>query len=359
MKKSIYSLFALIVILIFAGCEKDESSNPADSNNLSITLNDPSEISETSFVANWNIDAGDYDSLVVELSRTDSESDIFHRVDITDKNVNSQVFDGLNGKTKYFYRIVVWKSNQIINSTEFASLRTKCKEVTVNFETSDNYTLFGTVYYLENGKKKKPGIIFMHEWGYKDPQQMVHLPMDGWIDSEVMDELIASDYVCMHFYYRGHYKSESFDIVTFISGPEYLNNDLKAAVQFLQNLEYVISDSIILIGANIGADGSAMGNCLNGVVASVAVSSPGWFPTNVNCRDEKPKNILIIAGEKEAVPTAFNKNVDWAAEALALYNNSDEPKKLIIVPNAEETGTNLMKYPDVVEEIVNWVKSYM
>ena len=186
---------------------------------------------------------------------------------------------------------------------------------------------------------------------------MVHLPLAGWRDSEVMDELIASDYVCMHFFFRGHYSSEDFDVMTFISGPEYANKDLKAAIQFLQNHESVIPDSIVLAGANIGADAAAMGHCLDGIVGSVVVSSLNLFPAFLNCPGEKPENILIIAGEKELTDFSFFADIDWAAEALDLYNHSDEPKKLIIVPNAEEHGTNLMKYPDVTAEIINWVKA--
>ena len=352
MKRNYYILFILITLLSYLGCEKDSGSPE-----LEIKMNDPTEILETSFTASWEMNSTDFDSLIIEVSCTEDFNQLVSHKTITEKGKSSQVVDGLNGNTLHYYRMVVWKSAGIIYTTLPEKVSTICTIESIRFKTSDNYELVGSVSYLESGRTKKPGIIFMHEFAYK--AEFYVYEIQGWQDSEVMNEFIASDYVCMFFYFRGHGTSQDFDIYQLSPDPELLTRDLKAAIEYLQSHERVQPDSIALLGASMGSRVATLGNCLDGVKASVAVSYHQKIPFDYNCPGTKPKNILIIAGENEYVSVLDLDNIDWAAEALTLYNKCDEPKKLHIEPGAVEHGTNLLKYPDVNKEITDWIKAFL
>ena len=347
MKRNYFIFFILITLLSYLGCEKDSGSSK-----LEVTTKNPSDILETSFTANWEMNSNDYDSLIIEVSFNEDFNELVSCKTITEKGKNNQLVDGLNGKTMYHYRIVVWKAAEVIYTTVPETVSTICTIESVRFKTSDNYELVGSVSYLKSGRSKKPGIIFLHEFGYNAAFYVWEIK--GWLDSEVMDEFIASDYVCMFFYFRGHGTSQDFDIYELGPDPELLTYDLKAAIEYLQSYERVQPDSIALLGASMGSRVATMGNCLNGVKVSVAVSYHQQTPFDYNCPGTKPRNILIIAGEDEDVPGAEIlgiDNVDWAGEAQVLYNKCTEPKKLYIETGAEEHGTNLLKYPDVNKEI--------
>ena len=343
--------FLLIVItstLLFGGCHPDDPDNK-----IVVTIKEPAEILETSFTVNWDINSDAYDSLVIEVSSEDDFKELVSHEVITEKGTHSGIVSGLHGKTNYYYRVVAWSHNESFPSFS-EDVMTNCASKSVKFMTDDNLELAGTIYYLNNGRAKKPGIIFMHEFAYKSGNPEYFFVANGWGSSKVMDELLASDYVCMFFYFRGHGNSQDFDILKLPGNPAYLMSDLKAAINFIQNHERVYPDSIALIGASLGSQVAVMGNCLDGVKASVPVSYSQDIPYDYNCPGTKPGNILIIAGENEYVPGLTN--VDWAAEALALYNECNEPKKLYIVPEATEHGTNLLNYPKVSTEIIDWIK---
>jgi hypothetical protein len=348
--------FLLIVItstLLFGGCRPDDPDNK-----IVVTIKNPSEVLETGFTVNWDINQDAYDSLVIEVSFTDDfKEPVSHEV-ITEKGTYSRTISGLHGKTSYFYRVIAWSHNKSFSSAT-EDVMTGCASEKISFLTDDNFELSGTIYYLDNGRAKKPGIIFMHEWLYMSCNPEYYMTAHGWVSSSVMRELIASDYVCMFFYFRGHGDSQEFPVLNFPDNPAYLNRDLKAALSFIQNHERVYPDSIALIGASLGSRAATIGNCLDGVKTSVAVSYHYVFPIDYNCPGTRPGNILIIAGENEYIIT-WNGVVDfWAAEALALYNECTDPKRLYIVPEATEHGTNLLNYPKVNTEIIDWIKTHL
>jgi alpha/beta superfamily hydrolase len=350
MKQNLFLFFIFFTLLSYWGCEKD--SDP----DLEVNIINPSEVLETGFTLNWEINSTEYDSLIIEVSYKFDFSELVVREVISEKAAYSQAINGLKGKTSYYCRIIAWSHNKSYTS-DTMDVMTDCTSEGVRFMTSDNFELAGTVYYLDNGRPKKPGIIFMHEFAYKSGNPEYFYVANGWVSTRAMNELIASDYVCMFFYFRGHGDSQDFDILKLPDDPKYLNSDLKAALSFLQNHERVYADSIALIGASIGSRVAVMGNCLDGVITSVPVSySHGWA-YDYNCPGTKPGNILIIAGENEQVPTLGS--IDWAAEALAFYNECNEPKKLYIEPEATEHGTNLLNYPQVNTEIIDWIKTHL
>ncbi len=74
---------------------------------MKVTLNDPTNVTETSFTANWTVNKTNIQSCQVELSLQSDFSDILKTVTVSDPLKTSQLIDGLHGATNYYHRIKV------------------------------------------------------------------------------------------------------------------------------------------------------------------------------------------------------------------------------------------------------------
>lgn len=330
-------MLVILSLTVFVSCKKSTDDSPK-----TIELLSPTNITETSFTANWNMDASDVKSIFIELATDNNYENIIANIE-TSANTNSWDIEGLTGATKYYHRLVVeFNDGSIINSGT-KSIRTAYISESVMFTTTDDMTIAGKISYLSTNETPKPGIIFMHEMG---------VFVNNWNSSDVVLGLVAKGYVCLVFDFRGHGNSTPLDDISILlSDKSLIATDLIAAMDFLKNHTKVDSSNIALVGASLGAIMAVAGNGFEEVKTSVSVSGieDGIYEIFPD---------LIISSALFMVAENDIRNVpngNFPEEAQSMYNISQEPKKLIIVPGASAHGTELLASESLINEIINWV----
>jgi dienelactone hydrolase len=156
------------------------------------------------------------------------------------------------------------------------------------------------------------------------------------------------------FNFRGHGNSSPVnDLGQLLIDKSLVAKDLDAVFHHMKADVHVDSTRFGLIGASIGATMAVAGNGYKGVKTSVALSGlqdgiytlfPGMLI----------QSTLYIVGEKDV---SASLNVDFAKDAQYMYNQTGDPKKLIIVPGSEYHGTELLKVAGISKEIVEWISA--
>lgn len=329
----------LIIPLIFS-CNKNDDSDP-----VAISVEQESEVTETSFTINWSISSSDIEKITIELSKDKSLETDLKVIEVSNNDVKSYKIEGLNGATTYYYKIVVVQNNGNSIESDIQSITTSFESIAVKITTSDGINLAGKLKYLASNKDKKPGIIFMHE---------LRALGNEWNSAKVVTQLIAKGYVCLILDFRGHFLSDNVPLPTEHSEVEAfiyeVSKDLIASVEFMKSNENVDGQNLALVGASLGAIMAIAGNGYEEVKASVALSGTtlgmySIFPSL------KVNSAFFIAAENDIT----GQGVDFAAEATNMYHGSDEPKKLKIIPSSNEHGTILLTVPGLNEEIISWI----
>lgn len=332
-------MLIIIILTLVSSCKKSTDDNPK-----TVELKSPTNITETSFTANWNLITSDVKSIFIEIAFDNNYENIVKQIEANNTQ-SSLIIDDMLGATKYFHRLVVEFNDGSISKSGTKSLRTSYITETVTFTTSDDMTIAGKIYYLGSNDTPKPGIIFMHEMG---------VFVNNWNSSDVVLGLVAKGYVCLAFDFRGHGNSTPVDDLSILlSDKSLIANDLKAALSFLKNQTKVDPSNIALVGASLGAIMAVAGNGYEEVKTSVSVSGIEdgiyeIFP------DLSISSALYVVGEFDIhdVP-----NGNFPKEAQSMYDISQEPKKLIIVQGASAHGTELLTSVSLVTEIINWIES--
>ena len=338
-----YFIYLSILIFLFS-CKKTEEKIP-----VTITLESATEISETGFKISWNINSVNINSLTVEISLQDAFSLIEKEVDVQNTSQTTQVIDQMKGATVYYYRLKAVFDDGTVLLSEAKKVTTYFIEEPVSFTASDGINLAGVLKYLESNTGKKPGIIFMHEL----------IPFgNNWQSAEVVTSLIAQGYVCLILDFRGHFQSDDVPIPTEYSQIEAFINetskDVVAAIDFMKLNDKVDGDKLALVGASLGGIMAIAANPFIEVKASVALSASqlgiySIFP-NLDLN-----STFFIAGEEDANMNGTN----FSIEAAAMYNNSEEPKKLKIFADNSDHGTNLLSEQGLNQEIIDWINARM
>lgn len=113
----------------------------------------------------------------------------------------------------------------------------------------------------------------------------------------------------------------------------------------------VDGENLSLIGGSLGAIMAIAGNGYPEVKTSVALSGStlgmySVFPSMV------VNSAFFIAAENDAT----SQGINFATEAQFLYQASEDPKKLKIIPNSNEHGTALLTVPGLDQEIMEWIE---
>ena len=333
-------------LLIYTiGCNPDDKNDDTIPS-LKVTLNDPTDITETSFVANWSVNKTNIQSCQVEVSMQSDFANILKTVTVNDPMMTSQLIDGLNGATKYYHKIKVTLDDGTSGQSEIKSLATNYHTEEANVSTSDGINISGQICYLQSIAGKRPGIIFLGVLG---------LP-NLWKAEEVFQNLIASGYICYKFDWRGQGTSDYWPIPqtedsVLVYVTQHAVNDMSASYTYLNQHEKVDNSKIALVGGSLGAVESLKGNNWAGVVCSVALSG-SRFGLNL---EEPLKNILLIAGEQDE-----NSALGWnyADEARSIYESAEEPKKLVTVPGGEH-ALELLALNGINQEVLDWIYTRM
>ena len=307
-------------------------------------LLEPTDVKETSFVANWSVNKTGINSIIIELSLTQDFTDIFKTITVSDPAKTSQLIEGLNGATAYHHRINLALSDGTSGTSNVQSLMTSYYSEDVNVTTVDGFNIAGEICYLESNTTKTPGILLMGVGG---------LP-NSWRNEETFYNLVASGYVCYVFDWRGQGQSEYFPPLQHIDSLEvYLNNyhkkDLLACYTHFKTHSKVDSTKIALAGGSLGATMSLVGNAFNNVKASVALS-----PALYGLILEGPlQNVLYIACEDDD----SSLGIDYSEDAEKLFENyTIEPKKIMIRPGSAH-GLDVLGLQGIKKEVVDWIKT--
>ncbi len=342
MKLSAFIPFILIILLY--GCDGFNLTPE-----VNINFQNPTNITESGFQVSWSINTADYQSLTIILAEDPGFENIISAEEYRDKGVTGTTFKSLRGAATYYYRISLLKAPGSIIISQTKSIELPFIQEFATFSTPDSASLRGSIYYRGALMGKRPAVIMMHEFG---------IFVNGWINSDMLKALVAEGYICMIYSNRGYGQSSYIEnIQDLIDDPQYLANDLRGALAFISQFEWVMADSICLMGASMGATASVRGNGNQAVRASVALS-PANMDIGYMYPEEPLESIFYIVGEQDIVNTG-NEVLDFPAHATYLYEITNNPKKLLVIENSKAHGTELLESPGVQDAILQWITARM
>ncbi len=331
-------LIAFFLVLSIHSCEK-ENPDP-----VSLDIQKPSEVMETSFQLNWTVSNLNFQSITIDLSLDRNMEVIEESVSISDATQNSYNFTGKKGATKYYYRISLVRDGIIQIESDLYGVQTSYETQAVSLLTSDDKNLMGSLAYLKSNAETRQGIILMHELG---------VFVNPWIDSPLLKRLVSEGYVCLTFFFRGHGSSSSVEggLMSLIENKSLVARDLEAAISFMSDNELVTRDSLGLIGASLGGIMALAGNGYEEVITSVSLSAPadGVYDIFPNMT---LSSVFFLAGELDIRPDI---NSDIPRDAQVLYETCEAPKKLTIVEGTSDHGTSLLIRDELNESIKEWI----
>ncbi|GEM_PF-6889848 len=347
-------LILFVLILVSFNCCKDDPVNEVPQPTLNIVLDEPTEISETAVTISWKVNRNDISSLSINLAGDYEFTKDVKNIAVNNPLQETMVLKDLKGAKKYFYKIVVMLNDGSISESDVKIVVTSHTREEISFLTSDSLTIRGDLQYLKSNSSPKPGIVFMHQF-----QRVTN----EWITADVTREFISQGYVCLTFDFRGHGKSDKWDINFGNDVDEftkrikeyvekYAYKDMFAAIEFLNTNEKVEKDKIALIGASLGANCAINGNDHEAVKAAIPLS-----PSTVAILSGlKMQNIFFIVGDKDK---SSSGGPDYAKDTKILYDSAKEPKKLLVLPNEPGHGWEYLGKENVNEQIVEWINSRM
>jgi len=299
-------------------------------------------ISETGFQLNWSISNPVGFNIIEVLLAEDEEMTKIVRVDeLNDISVQNIEFEGLQGATPYFYKISLKNQGASVVDSDVKRVETSFRMDGFNLLTEDSYSLTAKFAYLESVSGSRPGIIMMHEFG---------VWVNPWVGSDLLKQLVAEGYVCLTFFNRGHGTSTPVDdLMDLVNNKELLTRDLQAAIDYMIGHE-LVSGTLGLMGGSMGAILALAGNGYEEVLTSVALS-PTRDGVFLIFPDMTLSSVYYLAGEQDITG---QQGGDFPAEATALYNISEEPRKLNIIPGTGDHGTSLLSRDSLNTSIQEW-----
>ena len=340
--KTLIFFFALLIIStnLFVGCSKNTDEPESG---FKITVKDATNITETSFVAQWNLNQSDVKSITIDVANSDDFSDILKSVEVPDVTATSQLIDGLHGATKYYYRLKVKLPDDSNHKSATSTQITSYQKEEFTIYTTDSIKIVGDINYLSGNKTKKPTVILLG----------IYQLANSWKSHDIFLNLIAQDYACVVFNWRGHGNSGTWPFPqTSAERDEFFSthtlNDLIACYTYIKEHEIVDPSNLVLMGGSLGATHSLNGNEWEGVKASIALS-----PSRLGLGAGSFTNVFILACTGD-----YWGNIDFAEDAQIIYDWSTEPKKLLIMSGGGH-GPEILDYEGVNQQIMDWINERM
>lgn len=307
----------------------------------------PSELTETGFQLNWSItNAVGFETILILVAEDKEMTEIVRYVEEDDKLVQNVSLSGLDGASKYFYRISLMNQGNTVTESEINMVETSYKLESISLVTEDDYSLSAKLAYLESVSGTRPGIIMMHEFG---------VWVNPWIGADLTKQLVADGYVCLTFFFRGHGTSTPVDdLMDLINDKSLLTEDLWTAIDFMNGHD-LVSGKLGLIGGSMGAIMALAGNGYEEVLTSVALSPTrdGVFLVFPNMT---LSSVYYLVGELDI---RDQQGADFPAEANVLYDLTEEPRKLNIIPGTSDHGSNLLSRDSLNASIEEWFLQYL
>lgn len=329
----------LLVLVLMLACSKsdDPEPSPAFTSNVS-------DVSETGFTVSWSAPAA-LASVTIEVSEEEGMNPLVYTFTEDQPDVKSHAIEGLHGAKVYYFRLTAnFQDGSSFTGVSQAQETSNTSE-NVMIETPDGMQLAGKLSYLSYLDEQRPAVIFMHELG---------VWVNNWKGADVVKKFVAEGYVCLVFDFRGHGNSTSIpNLGVLIEDWSLVATDLTAAMAFLKSNPRVDSTNLALAGGSLGAIMSLAGNGFEEVKSTVALS-PAKMGVYTLFPDLVPANVCYIVGEHDIHQ---DPDVNFPEEAQYLYDLSDEPRNLTIVPGTGAHGTELLESTGVEDLIFQWIKS--
>lgn len=339
------TFFSIIVLFVFLASSCDtggEGGGELGPDLPVLKVLAASVVSETGFQLNWSItNAVGFNTIELLLTEDEEMTKIVTVIELNDISTQKVVLDGLKGATPYFYKLTLKNQGTIVVESEIKRAETSFKMESFTLLTEDAYSLSAKLAYLESVSGSRPGIIMMHEFG---------VWVNPWVGSDLLKQLVADGYVCLTFFFRGHGTSTSVDdLMTLINDKSILTRDLQAAIDYLTEHE-LVSGTLGLIGGSMGAIMALAGNGHENVLSSVALSPTrdgvfSFFP-NMTL-----SSVYYLVGDQDI---RNQEGGDFPAETVALFNMTEEPRKLNIIPDTDDHGSNLLSRDSLNISIKDW-----
>ena len=341
-------LYLVLLVLLTNSCDTGgEGGGETGPDTPVLKVLGPSVLTETGFQLNWSItNAVGFETILILVAEDKEMTEIVRYVEEDDKLVQNVLLSGLDGATKYFYRISLMNQGNTVTESEIKAVETSYKLESTSLVTEDDYTLSAKLVYLESVSGNRPGIIMMHEFG---------VWVNPWISSDLTKQLVAEGYVCLTFFFRGHGTSTPVDdLMDLLNDRSLLAKDLQAAIDFMNGHE-LVSGTLGLIGGSMGAIMALAGNGYEEVLTSVALS-PTRDGVFLLFPDMTLSSVYYLVGELDIHD---DPNVDFPAEANSLYELTEEPRKLDIIPGTSDHGSNLLSRDSLNASIEEWFLQYL
>jgi len=336
-------LYIVLLVFIASSCDTGEEGGIEPGPDTPVLKNlAPSAISESGFQLNWSItNPAGFNTIEILLAEDEEMTKLVKFIELDDISAQHAIFDGLKGATQYFYIVTLKNQGSTVLESETKVAETGYILESIELVTKDDYTLSTKLAYLESVSGSRPGIIMMHEFG---------VWVNPWVGSDLLKNLVAEGYVCLTFFFRGHGTSTPVDdMMTLINDKSILTRDLQAAIDYMTEHE-LVSGTLGLIGGSMGAIMALAGNGHEKVLSSVALS-----PTRDGVFSFFPNMTLnscyYLVGDQDI---HSQEGGDFPAETEALYNLTEEPRKLSIIPETDDHGSNLLRRDSLNISIKEW-----
>jgi len=213
----------------------------------------------------------------------------------------------------------------------------------VKLKTADEVEIVADYYSISN--KNAQAVVFLH---------MLPATKESW--NSFAKKFNEAGFQCLAIDLRGHGQSEE--------GPEGSKdftdeqhqssiNDVDAAVEFFV-LKGVPLKKIILVGASIGANLSLWFQSKNSEIKASVLLSPGLSYKGI---DTEPF-IKKLSEDQCVFFSAGGENDDYSTETVQKLSErvKEENTKVEIFRNAGHGTTILKEHPELMDEIINWLK---
>lgn len=350
MKYKLKSLFpAFLIISLFIACESGLPGGELPSDPQAVLkILSPTNVSETGFQVNWSVeDPFGFQSISVQVASEEDMSNSVSYVHIDDITTQHLLVENLHGARQYYYKVSLINQGTAVVESEIKSVETSYHVETTELVTEDLYTLSGKLSYLESLSGTRPGIILMHEFG---------VWVNPWVGSPLLKQLVADGYICLTFFFRGHGSSTPVDdLMDLINNKSLLVSDLQSALDFMNTHELVSAGELGLIGGSMGAIMALAGNGYEEVLTSVALS-PVIDGVFLIFPGMTLNSVYYLVGELDINDEL---DVNCPAEANTLFDLTEEPRKIDIIPGTADHGTNLLARDSLNTSIQDWFREML
>lgn len=209
----------------------------------------------------------------------------------------------------------------------------------VEFESQDGTALVGS--YFPAAAESAPGLLLIHQHGAN---------REAW--QPLTDALAGADYAILAIDLPGHGESGGSDR----SGVQH--TAIRSALKYLQELDGVEADRIVLIGASIGADGAA-DDCVEGCIGVISFS-PGNFMgvkyiDALTALKDRDVAVLCLAakGDSPSPQTCeAGESVGLSDYQFVIYDGADHG-------NALAAAADITPAPIPLERVKTWLAEHL